>query len=105
MSATPELQATMDELDRRSAHLIDTDAELLKSLKASRIRSELSVETVAERMSVSPETVEEFEKYYANPTMSLIRRYAMAVNLELTHTAVELPIITDEDVRGSFENR
>lgn len=105
MSATPELQATLAELDGRADHLVKTDDDLLLSLKQSRLRSGLSIVTVAERMSVPPETVEEFEKYYADPPMSLIRRYAMAVNLEVTHVTVELPVISDKELEGSFEHR
>lgn len=105
MSATPELKSTLDELDRRADHLVKTDDELLLALKASRLRSGLSIATVAERMSVSPETVEEFEKYYANPPMSVIRRYAMAVNLQITHSVVELPEISAEELQGSYRSR
>lgn len=105
MSATPELKATLAELDRRADQLVRSDENLLLSLKQSRLRSGLSIETVAERMSVPAEVVEEFEKYYADPPLSQIRRYAMAVNLEVSHSMVELPAITDEDLKGSYETR
>ncbi len=46
---------------------------------ALRKKHHLTQADVAERMGVSQPTVAEFERYDANPTLSAIRRYALAV--------------------------
>ena len=62
---------------------------LLEGLVRLRKEHKLSQQTVAERMGVSQPTVAAFERYDANPTVSSIIRYAMAVNALLDIKVVD----------------
>ena len=44
----------------------------------------ISQHVVAERMGVSKSAVSQFKHYDANPTLSTIRRYALAVDANVT---------------------
>ncbi|WP_295124265.1 helix-turn-helix transcriptional regulator [uncultured Leifsonia sp.] len=77
-----------DEVARIDALAEDLVAEhriLMQTLVAHRKAHELTQETVAERMGVSQPTVAAFERYDANPTLSTIRRYALAVGAGIRH--------------------
>ena len=67
-------------LERRADLLVDAKDRLLEDLVSFRKEHKLSQRTVAERMGVSQPTVAAFERYDANPTVSSIIRYAMAVD-------------------------
>lgn len=54
-----------------------------------RKRHGLSQDTVAERMGVTQSAVSQFERYDANPTLSTIRRYAMAVGARLRTEVID----------------
>jgi len=58
--------------------LADDHAEMMASLVALR-REGLTQTEVAERMGVTQPTVAGLERYDANPTLSTVRRYALAV--------------------------
>lgn len=76
------------ELERRADLLVDDHWQLIDRLIAIRKERGLSIETVASRMGVIPETVtEQIEWDGGNPTLSLIRRYALAVGATI-HTTV-----------------
>ncbi|MDY2669361.1 helix-turn-helix transcriptional regulator [Schaalia hyovaginalis] len=77
-------------LDRRADLLVDARDHLLEDLVSFRKQHNLSQQTVAERMGVSQPTVAAFERYDANPTVSSIIRYAMAVEALL-----EIKVIDD----------
>lgn len=79
-------------LDRRADLLVDARDHLLEDLVSFRKQHNLSQQTVAERMGVSQPTVAAFERYDANPTVSSIIRYAMAVEALL-----EIKVIDDCD--------
>jgi len=70
-------------LDRRADLLIEAKDSLLKQLVDLRTHHGLSQQEVANRMGVSQPTVAAFERYDANPTLSSIARYAMAVEAGL----------------------
>lgn len=55
--------------------------ELMASLVAARRRRGLSVAAVAERMGVSTDQVSAMERYDADPSLSAVRRYALAVGV------------------------
>lgn len=74
---------THDVIARRAASLIADHRDLLKGLVATRTSHGLSQATVAERMGVSQPTVAGFERYDANPTLSTVRRYALAVGVRI----------------------
>ena len=76
-------------LERRADLLVDAKDRLLEDLVSLRKEHKLSQQTVAERMGVSQPTVAAFERYDANPTMSSIIRYAMAVDALLDIKVVD----------------
>lgn len=76
-------------LERRADLLVDARDRLLEGLVRLRKEHKLSQQTVAERMGVSQPTVAAFERYDANPTVSSIIRYAMAVDALLDITVVD----------------
>lgn len=76
-------------LERRAGLLVDARDRLLEDLVGLRKEHKLSQQTVAERMGVSQPTVAAFERYDANPTMSSIIRYAMAVDALLDIKVVD----------------
>ena len=76
-------------LERRADLLVDARDRLLEDLVRLRKEHKLSQQTVAERMGVSQPTVAAFERYDANPTVSSIIRYAMAVNALLDIKVVD----------------
>lgn len=78
-----------ESLERRADLLVDARDRLLDGLVRLRKEHKLSQQTVAERMGVSQPTVAAFERYDANPTVSSIIRYAMAVNALLDIKVVD----------------
>ena len=76
-------------LERRADLLVDAKDRLLEDLVSLRKEHKLSQQTVAERMGVSQPTVAAFERYDANPTVSSIIRYAMAVDALLDIKVVD----------------
>ena len=76
-------------LERRADLLVDARDRLLEDLVSLRREHKLSQQTVAERMGVSQPTVAAFERYDANPTVSSIIRYAMAVDALLDIKVVD----------------
>lgn len=78
-----------ESLERRADLLVDARDRLLEGLVRLRKEHKLSQQTVAERMGVSQPTVAAFERYDANPTVSSIIRYAMAVNVLLDIKVVD----------------
>ena len=78
-----------ESLERRADLLVDARDRLLEDLVSLRREHKLSQQTVAERMGVSQPTVAAFERYDANPTVSSIIRYAMAVDALLDIKVVD----------------
>lgn len=78
-----------ESLERRADLLVDAKDRLLEDLVSLRKEHKLSQQTVAERMGVSQPTVAAFERYDANPTVSSIIRYAMAVDALLDIKVVD----------------
>ena len=78
-----------ESLEHRADLLVDARDRLLEGLVRLRKEHKLSQQTVAERMGVSQPTVAAFERYDANPTVSSIIRYAMAVNALLDIKVVD----------------
>ena len=87
-------------LERRADLLVDAKDRLLEDLVSLRKEHKLSQQTVAERMGVSQPTVAAFERYDANPTVSSIIRYAMAVDALL-----DVKVVDDcgEGVPGAWQ--
>ena len=80
---------SIDVIERRADSLIENHERLLADLVRHRKKHNLTQATVAERMGVSQPTVSEFERYDANPTLSTIRRYALAVGVRLVDRVVD----------------
>lgn len=72
-------------LDRSAEALVESHYQLIQSLIAIRLQSGLSQETVGTRMGVSQPSVAAFEAADSNPTLSTIRRYALAVGAQINH--------------------
>lgn len=73
-------------IEERAEQLIESHALLISQLIALRKKRNLSQELVGTRMGISPSAVESFEGDDSNPTLSSIRRYALAVGATIEHT-------------------
>lgn len=80
----------MARIEARADSLVEAHTEHLRELVAMRVKHDLTQGMVAERMGVSQPTVAAFEHYDSNPTLSTIRRYALAVGAR-----VKLEVIDD----------
>ena len=74
-----------DQLEGLADSLVESHDKLMEDLIAMRKRHRLTQEVVAERMGVSQPSVAAFERYDANPTLSSVRRYALAVGAAIVH--------------------
>lgn len=91
-------------IEARAESLAEAQAEFLQQLVAHRRKHKLSQQVVADRMGVSQPTVHALERHDANPTLSTIRRYALAVQVRLEHKIVDDCTPNDrfsEIIRGS----
>lgn len=77
------------QIEKLADLLVDSHDQLLSELIATRKKHGLSQEKVAERMGVSQPSVAAFERYDANPGLSTIRRYALAVQASIEHRVVD----------------
>ena len=69
----------------RSDALVRADRLLMQELIALRNARPLSQEVIGDRMGVSQSAVSQFERYDSNPTLSSIRRYALAIGARVEH--------------------
>lgn len=76
-------------IEARANSLVKAHAEHLRELIGLRIKHDLTQEMVAERMGVSQPTVAALEHYDSNPSLSTIRRYALAVEAKLNIEVVD----------------
>jgi transcriptional regulator with XRE-family HTH domain len=79
------------DLSERAARLVDSHYRLLQDLIALRKKNKLSQELVGERMGITQPAVAAFEGHNSNPTLSTIRRYALAVGAGIEFTVIEEP--------------
>lgn len=79
----------MSLINARADALVESDFGLLQDLIALREKHHLSQEDVAVRMGVTQPTVSKFERTDANPRLSTIRRYAMAVDGLVLHKVID----------------
>lgn len=75
-------------------NLVDEDADFMRNLITVRESAGVSAEELAERMGTSVERVEEFEAYWADPSLSIIRRYAHALGVSYSHEVFPPQITT-----------
>ena len=85
---TPELA---EHLENRAEILVDNDTSYIENLIAIRKANGLSTREVANRISVSEETILDFESYHSDPKLSLLRRYAHAVAAIVNHSVIQDP--------------
>lgn len=76
-------------LMRRALRLVQSDTALLDELLGRRESLGLTRDDVAQRMGVTPETIAKIESGTADPRLSTLRRYAMAVGAVVEHTVVD----------------
>lgn len=84
-----EMNLDLDAIDRRATALVQSHRVLMQKLVGMRAKHHLTQADVAERMGVSQPTVAAFERYDSNPTLSTIRRYALAVEACLEEDVVD----------------
>ena len=89
-----------EELVKKATLLLDAEDHLMTSLRNIRKKRGISQEAVAKRMGVTQPAVAAFEHYDANPRMSSIRRYALAVGAQFTIEVTEVDIDPKYDERG-----
>ncbi len=83
------LDDELDTIASRADSLTEDHERLLVELVALRMKHKITQAVVAERMGVSQPTVAGLERYDANPTLSTIRRYALAVGARLQTTVID----------------
>ena len=76
----------LTQLQKLAYELATQDYELISALVKVRIDKGLTQEVVAERIGITLESIQEFEAHWSNPTLSTLRRYALAVGANYTHT-------------------
>lgn len=75
-----------DSRDSRLARcLVDADSDLLDELVAQRHRQGLSQEQVARKMGISQGAVARIESGDRDPHLSTLRRFALALGVEVKH--------------------
>lgn len=79
----------VEAIERRADGLIEAHEVLMLDLIRMRKKHHLTQAEVAERMGVSQPTVAAFERYDSNPTLSTIRRYALAVEARLIESVID----------------
>lgn len=83
------MEEEIQRIEARADALVEAHENLMRALVEMRKTHKISQETVAERMSVSQPTVAAFERYDSNPTLSTIRRYALAVGARLQNSVID----------------
>jgi transcriptional regulator with XRE-family HTH domain len=78
----------------RAEQLVESHALFMRELVTLRKERNLSLELVGTRMGISPSAVALFEDHDSNPTLSSIRRYALAVGAKIEHTVIDDLAIT-----------
>ncbi|MEO3804912.1 helix-turn-helix transcriptional regulator [Nonomuraea sp. B1E8] len=71
---------------QRETAAIDRDMRLIETLVSIRKHRRLTQAEVAERMGRSQPAVSDFERLGGDPHLSTIRRYALAIGVEVVHT-------------------
>lgn len=78
----------------RARTLAATEHEFMATLTGLRHTHGLTQTQVAERMGVSQPAIARLERHDANPTLSTVRRYALAVGALTVMTAHPDPLFT-----------
>lgn len=78
---------------RRARDLARTLRGMMEGIAKMRVDKGLSQEDVAASMGISQPAVAKLERYDANPTLSTVRRYALAVGVDLEIRVLDSPPI------------
>lgn len=70
--------------------LAEENYELLTQLVNKRIESGLTQQDVAELLAVSQQSISKFESLEMDPRLSTISKYAMAINVLISHSVQDL---------------
>lgn len=73
----------------RARALAAAEESLMDQLVALRKAHKLSQADVAERLGISQPAVAAFERYDSNPTLSTLRRYALAIEARLSFEVID----------------
>ncbi|QTF71246.1 helix-turn-helix domain-containing protein [Arthrobacter woluwensis] len=92
-------------LEALADSLVESHDELLRALVALRKKHNLSQTVIAERMAVSQPTVAAFERYDSNPTLSTIRRYALAVGAGIDHVVEDRCCVSGDEKFEAIVNQ
>ena len=79
----------LDRINERAEQLVESHARLMEELLSLRKKNKLSQDLVGERMGISQPAVAAFENHESNPTLSTIRRYALAVGARIEHRVID----------------
>jgi transcriptional regulator with XRE-family HTH domain len=74
-----------DPTQQLAIQLVEADANLLSELVDARKAAGLSRADVADRMGIRPKDVGELESMGSDPCMSTLRRYALAIGVNVKH--------------------
>lgn len=80
-----EGQARPSVLQAQAMQMASGDYALLEALIAKREEMGLTQADLASKIGVSQQAVSKFERMDADPRLSTIRRYALAVGLKISH--------------------
>jgi transcriptional regulator with XRE-family HTH domain len=80
---------TDDPTQRLALDLVAADRELLRRLVDLRKMRRVTQEEVGRRMGVTQPAVAAFERPDADPKLSTLRRYALALDVLVTHVVTE----------------
>ncbi|WP_410572829.1 helix-turn-helix domain-containing protein [Amycolatopsis sp. cmx-4-61] len=78
-----------DPTQQLALELVDADDQLLRRLVALRNEKSLTQGEIGRRMGVTQPAVAAFEKADADPKLSTIRRYALALGVLVRHSVVD----------------
>lgn len=79
-----------DPTQRLALELVDSDDRLMRRLVECRQQQGLTQSEVGRRMGVTQPAVAAFERPDADPKLSTIRRYALAIGVMVKHAVTEL---------------
>lgn len=85
-----------DPLQNLAGRLVQADDGLMQALHGARRQSGLTVEEIAERMETSPHRVRHLEFADADPRLSTVRRYALAIGVMVEHKVLPPSSSVDE---------
>jgi len=92
------MEESQDRINDRADQLVEGHYQLMQDLIALRKKHGLSQEEVGSRMGISQPAVAAFESYDSNPTLSSIRRYALAAG-----ALINFKVVDDLEVGTYFD--